>query len=100
MRRAPLFTFGLPQRLARCAAVLAALGLCISAARANVSDYDAFARLPVQDGGRIMPLDTYARLRLLQFSGRSSFEGKPAIEWLAGSLFDPLRASTIRYPHQ
>lgn len=60
-----------------------------SLARANVTDYDAFARIPVQDGGRIMPMDTYARLRLLQFSGRSTFNKKPAVEWLARVLFDP-----------
>jgi ABC-type transport system involved in cytochrome c biogenesis permease subunit len=59
------------------------------AASANVTDYDAFARLPVQDGGRVMPMDSFARLRLLQFSGRSTFEKKPAVEWLARLLFDP-----------
>lgn len=58
-------------------------------ARAEITDYSAFARLPVQEGGRIMPLDSYARLRLLQFSGRSTFDKKPAIEWLARLLFDP-----------
>ncbi len=67
----------------------AAFGLAPVAARANVDDYDAFARIPVQDAGRIMPMDTFARLRLLQFSGRSSFNKKPAIEWLARLLFDP-----------
>ncbi len=65
------------------------LGLLDAPASANVADHGAFARLPVQEGGRVMPMDSYARLRLLQFSGRSTYGGDPAIEWLARVLFDP-----------
>jgi ABC-type transport system involved in cytochrome c biogenesis permease subunit len=89
MRRVAASAIRFGHRLVRGAAVVLALGLHVPSARANVADYDAFARLPVQDGGRIMPMDTYARLRLLQFSGRSTFEKKPAVEWLARLLFDP-----------
>ena len=54
-----------------------------------VDDLSSFARLPVLEGGRVMPLDSYARLRLLQLSGRSTFEKQPAIDWLARLLFTP-----------
>ena len=72
------------------------LGLipCVMLAFATVTkgaaqDVSAFARLPVLEGGRVMPMDTYARLRLLQLSGRSTFDKKPAVEWLARLLFTP-----------
>ena len=57
------------------------------AVRGAVEDLSALARLPVQEGGRVMPLDTYARLKLLQISGKSSAGGRPAVDWLAGLLF-------------
>lgn len=49
----------------------------------------AFQEIPVLSEGRIKPLDTYARALLLQFSGRSSFARKPAVEWLGKVLFAP-----------
>lgn len=43
-------------------------------------------RIPVSDGGRTKPLDTFARNELLKLSGRQSYgvdgEMHPAIEWL------------------
>lgn len=63
-------------------------------ARAEITDYEAFSLIPVQDGGRVMPMDSFARLRVLQFSGKSTFEKKPAIEWLAKMLFDPQSCQT------
>lgn len=45
--------------------------------------------LPILDGGRVKPLDTYARALLLRFSGKSTFDKKPAILWLARLLFAP-----------
>ena len=59
--------------------------------RAAVPD-DVFARIPVQDGGRVMPMDSYARHTLLQFSGRSTFSNAPASRWLARVLFTPEQA--------
>jgi len=44
---------------------------------------------PVLNNGRIMPLDSYARHTLLGFSGRSTFNRQPAINWLARVLFTP-----------
>lgn len=49
----------------------------------------AFQEIPVLSEGRIKPLDTYARALLLQFSGRSSFQRKPAAQWLGRVLFAP-----------
>lgn len=59
----------------------------------TVSSYDVFKRLPVLDNGRIKPLDTFARSTLVQFSGKSTFNKRPAIEWLAGVIFDPTKAT-------
>ncbi len=55
----------------------------------TVGSYDAFKSIPVLDNGRVKPLDTFARSTLLQFSGKQTFQKKPAIEWLARVLFDP-----------
>jgi len=52
-------------------------------------DAKALAALPVLDGGRIKPLDTYARNLLLQFSGRSSYKGQSALNWFVRFLFSP-----------
>ncbi len=59
-----------------------------SAARPQV-DLGEFARLSIQNEGRVKPLDTYARSLLLQFSSRSSYEDLSALEWLADLLFTP-----------
>lgn len=55
----------------------------------EVKSLKAFARIAILEEGRVKPLDTYARNVLLQFSGRRSFEKKPAIQWLARLLFAP-----------
>jgi len=55
----------------------------------GVSSLAVMAKLPILDSGRIKPLDTYARSLLLQFSGRQSFERKPAVAWLVKLLFAP-----------
>ncbi len=47
------------------------------------------ATLPLLENGRKMPLDTYARVKLLQFSGKSTFQKKSALEWMAKVLFNP-----------
>jgi ABC-type transport system involved in cytochrome c biogenesis permease subunit len=66
---------------------------------AGVQNLDAFARLPVWENGRMMPLDTYARLKLKEFSGFESIRDKgerdkvvfkeSAVSWLARVLFTP-----------
>ncbi|MBD3347128.1 MAG: hypothetical protein GF401_18905 [Chitinivibrionales bacterium] len=56
-------------------------------------DLETFSEISVMDNNRVKPLDTYARIKLLQFSGRSSIEGYSAIEWLARVLFTPAKAA-------
>ena len=69
--------------------LLAVAAASLLPARAEVADASAFGALPVLEGGRVMPLDTLARLRLLQISGHSTFQRKPAIHWLARLYFTP-----------
>lgn len=63
---------------------------------------DLFATLPVQDGGRIKPLDTYARFALLRINAKrtvtlpESRQRMSALEWLLDCLFYPETAKT--YP--
>ncbi len=51
--------------------------------------YELFKHIPVLDAGRIKPLDTFARNILLQFSGKDTYDRRPAIEWFARLLFAP-----------
>lgn len=60
-----------------------------------VSSYDQFGRITILDAGRVKPLDTYARSILVQLSGRATYEGEPAIAWLARVMMDPGRAQTF-----
>ncbi len=62
-------------------------------AQAQDMDYHDFKSLPVLHDGRIQPLDSFARHYLLTFSGSERFDGKPAIGWLANTLFDPGHAA-------
>lgn len=52
-------------------------------------DYSEFSKQIILDQGRKKPLDTYAHSVLLQFSGKSSYQGTPAIAWLAKLFFTP-----------
>lgn len=51
--------------------------------------FSVFRQIAILDEGRIKPLDTYSRNILLQFSGKRTFDRKPAIEWLAKLIFTP-----------
>ena len=55
----------------------------------RVADLSPLQRIVVVEGGRLMPLDSYARIVLLRLSGRRSYDRRPAIEWLARVLFTP-----------
>ena len=65
---------------------------------------EAFGRIPIQDGGRIKPLDTYARFMLLRLHGTRTMRVRtedglqkiPAIEWLMACIIFPEEA--IHYP--
>jgi cytochrome c-type biogenesis protein CcsB len=54
----------------------------------------SFGTITVLEDGRKKPLDTYARNKLTQFSGRQRFHGRSAIDWLARAVFDPQTADT------
>ena len=54
-------------------------------------DLSAFAQLPVQSGGRIEPLDSFARSNYKQFYG-SMADSQTPTAWLAELLFDPEQA--------
>jgi hypothetical protein len=54
----------------------------------------SFARIPVQHEGRIKPLDTFARVTLLGFSGKDHLKGMSANDWIAEALFDPVTSAS------
>ncbi|MBI4062132.1 MAG: cytochrome C assembly protein, partial [Elusimicrobia bacterium] len=86
------------------AAFLGALALAAwpALAPAPKSDfnYEAFARLPVLEGGRVKPLDSFARSALLSIRSKQSVpvDGRalPAARWLLDAAFKPEAADT--YP--
>ncbi|MBN1308224.1 MAG: cytochrome c biogenesis protein CcsA [Chitinispirillaceae bacterium] len=45
----------------------------------------------ILENGRKKPLDTYARNKLLQFSGKRRIGKATALEWLSRLFFDPMR---------
>ena len=52
-------------------------------------DFD-ISDIPVQDQGRIKPLDTFARNHLLAFYGKRSLEdGVTATDWILDLVLDP-----------
>jgi ABC-type transport system involved in cytochrome c biogenesis permease subunit len=53
----------------------------------EVASLERFKKIAVLEGGRIKPLDTYARNILLRFSGKRTIEKKPAIDWFARLAF-------------
>ncbi|MCP4155998.1 MAG: cytochrome c biogenesis protein CcsA [bacterium] len=55
---------------------------------ASITSLEKFRRVVVLEQGREKPLDTFAQNILKQISGRSKFQGEPAIHWLARLVFD------------
>jgi ABC-type transport system involved in cytochrome c biogenesis permease subunit len=49
------------------------------------------ASIIVLENGRKKPLDTFARNKLMQFSGKRRLDRKPALVWLTRLLFDPAK---------
>lgn len=61
-------------------------------------ELDRMGRIPVQEGGRIKPIDTIARTSLMIVSGRQSYTGAEgrrlqAMEWFAELVLDPQSAA-------
>ena len=73
------------------ALLLAGMGAGADAPR--VTDVSEFSRIPVLHHGRKMPMHSYARLFLLQLSGRTRVDDESAEAWFARFLFEP--ASTL-----
>jgi ABC-type transport system involved in cytochrome c biogenesis permease subunit len=84
-------------------AVVTVAAACLLVASAPASDkaegmhLQDFGRLPCQDGGREMPLDSKARNLMLVISNRQTFEdakenSHPAIEWLADTMAAAMQA--------
>jgi ABC-type transport system involved in cytochrome c biogenesis permease subunit len=55
----------------------------------QVDSLEHLRKTVILENGRKMPLDTYARNLLKQFSGRSTFQKESAVQWLARVLFTP-----------
>ncbi len=68
---------------------LAAFFATSSPAWSAITSKAVLEQLPILDGGRVMPLDSFARHTLLAISGKSSFSNKPAILWAARTMFTP-----------
>lgn len=81
------------------AALLAAAWPALAPSRTKAS-VEAFARLPVLEGGRVKPMDSFARNSLLLIRGTQSLpvEGRtmPAAEWLLEAMFKPESADTLK----
>lgn len=92
-----------PRRLqtaAFAAALLLAAWPALKPAPKSDFDLGAFSRLPVLEGGRVKPVDSFARSALLLIRGKQSVpvDGKavPATRWLLDAAFKPEVADT--YP--
>jgi cytochrome c-type biogenesis protein CcsB len=81
--------------------LLAILSLVLASTLVRAGDepwLDSLRAIPVQEGGRVMPLDSYANRLAVDLTGRSkwsesrgpeAFRGRPAIALLVDLMFDP-----------
>lgn len=85
--------------------VLLALGMLARGFRSPTLttdlDLNRFNQLPVQEGGRVKPLDTVARSTLMVITGKQSYKREDnktidAGEWLAELLLDPVKSADRR----
>jgi len=58
-------------------------------------DFKKAGEIIILDGGRKKPLDSYARKKLIQISGRKSIDGISAREWLLKLMFYPGAVDTM-----
>lgn len=71
---------------------IACLIFCLSTNPAQAKqklDLQEFKKITIVKDGRMKPMETYARNLLLRFSGKTSIERRPAVEWLAELIFQP-----------
>ena len=82
------------------AGLLIAAGPLFSRGPKSEFDVRGFSRLPVLEGGRIKPLDSFARNSLLVIRGQQSLPVDKhritASQWLLDSLFRPEAADTYK----
>ena len=62
-----------------------------AAARSRQFTAKEFGSVMVLENGRLKPFDTYARNKLLQYSGKRRISGSSAIEWMCRLIFAPQR---------
>ncbi len=85
----------------------ALVGLAISGGPAAAGPVDALRSLPVQDGGRVKPLDTFARESSRRITGARAFgaesvRGLDPLEWIVAMMAEPERwkdAPIMRVTH-
>jgi ABC-type transport system involved in cytochrome c biogenesis permease subunit len=53
---------------------------------------EQFGKITVLESGRKKPLDTFARNKLMQYSGKQKNNGSSALIWLTRVFFNPLKA--------
>lgn len=79
------------------ALALAALSLVAPAALAQAvpptMNSAALRAIPIQNQGRLKPLDTFARETMFTITGKERFEGRPPLDVLIGWMHDPKAAS-------
>src|ERR1700756_36314 len=80
--------------------VIWAISKMIPHRQASGLDIDGFSRLPVLVGGRVMPMDTLARMSLSMMNHQGTFtvDGKvePASRWLLDVFMMPKRADAAK----
>ncbi|MDX6770780.1 MAG: cytochrome c biogenesis protein CcsA [Elusimicrobiota bacterium] len=91
-----------PRSVAPAVFVLGLLAALLPLRPAPAGDYDAdaFGRLPVLEGGRVKPLDSFGRNALLMMRSKQSVpvDGRrfTASRWLLDALFKPEAADTYK----
>lgn len=73
--------------------VALALALPCNGIGAEKLDHSGLRSVPVQHEGRVKPLDTFARVHLLLFYGKSRLPDASPLEWLIEALFLPDQAN-------
>jgi ABC-type transport system involved in cytochrome c biogenesis permease subunit len=71
-----------------CLAVVMQISGSYGSSGSNFSS-DQFGKVMVLESGRKKPIDTYARNKLMQISGKQTLKGKSALTWMTRVLFDP-----------
>jgi len=88
-----LWVLSLNKKAAYWLMLLMILGLLVFAGssrlQGEVNSLEHLRRVVILEEGRKKPLDTFAENMLKQFSGQSTFQKKPAVQWLARVLFTP-----------